>query len=393
MRRNDTRSLLPIELLLSMSHVDSGSNPADELSRGQSAMELSQNTRWTEGPSFIKQSEDNWPRDPTVMEFIDENNEEIKQSKLSSHMASQSGKDGSDHEGKGVIDEYISYYSSWYQLKRSVAWMLRVKDYLRSKVHKTSFDVKRTLDAENLRKAERAILRHVQQQCFPEEFKILQENAKESKGQKCRIKKSSPLLRLDPRMWNDGLLHVGERLQHASVEEQTKHPIILPKTHHIVKLIVRHLHEASGYSRRECVLSSHRLQYWVIRGRVAVRQVLKDCVVCRKRSAAPSSQKMADFPEDRVHSEKPPFSYVGVDCFGPFMVKQGRSHVKRYGCIFTCLVVRAVHIEILHSLDTDSFLNALQRFMARIGQPEVIRSDNGTNFVGGNRELREGVQN
>lgn len=102
---------------------------------------------------------------------------------------------------------------------------------------------------------------------------------------------------------------------------------------------------------------------------------------------------MADLPEDRVHSEKPPFSYVGVDCFGPFMVKQGRSHVKRYGCIFTCVVVRAVHIEILHSLDTDSFLNALQRFMARRGQLELIRSDNGTNFVGGNRELREGIQN
>eukprot|EP00057_Strongylocentrotus_purpuratus_P004328 XP_003728480.2 PREDICTED: uncharacterized protein LOC593649 [Strongylocentrotus purpuratus] len=131
------------------SHVDSNSNPADELSRGQSAMELIQNTRWTEGPSFIKQSEDNWPRDPTVMESIDENNEEIKQPKLSSHMASQSGKDGSDHEGKDVIDEYISYYSSWYQLKRSVAWMLRVKDFLRIKVHTTSFDVKRTFDAED----------------------------------------------------------------------------------------------------------------------------------------------------------------------------------------------------------------------------------------------------
>lgn len=77
-------------------------------------------------------------------------------------MASQSGKDGSDHEGKDVIDDYISYYSSCYQLKRSVAWMLRAKDYLRSKVHKTSFDVKRTLDAEDLIKAERAILRHVQ---------------------------------------------------------------------------------------------------------------------------------------------------------------------------------------------------------------------------------------
>ncbi|XP_038063022.1 uncharacterized protein LOC119733709 [Patiria miniata] len=101
---------------------------------------------------------------------------------------------------------------------------------------------------------------------------------------------------------------------------------------------------------------------------------------------------MANLPEDRVTPEKPPFNYVGVDCFGPFLVKQGRSQVKRYGCIFTCLAIRAVHIEVLHSMETDSFLNALQRFMARRGQPELIRCDNGTNFVGAERELREGIK-
>ncbi len=54
---------------------------------------------------------------------------------------------------------------------------------------------------------------------------------------------------------------------------------------------------------------------------------------------------MADLPEDRVTAGKPPFAYVGVDCFGPFTVKRGRSHVKRYGVLFTCLAIRAVHIE------------------------------------------------
>ena len=106
----------------------------------------------------------------------------------------------------------------------------------------------------------------------------------------------------------------------------------------------------------------------------------------------PVEQKMAGLPADRVAAEKPPFSHVGVDCFGPYMVKQGRSVVKRYGCIFTCLVMRAIHIEILHSLNTDSFLNALQRFISRRGQPEIIRSDNGTNFIGAERELREGLR-
>ena len=83
---------------------------------------------------------------------------------------------------------------------------------------------------------------------------------------------------------------------------------------------------------------------------------------------------MADLPEERLVHDKPPFTTVGVDCFGPFQVRRCRSLVKRYGVVFTCLTIRAVHIEVAHSLDTDSFLLALRRFIARRGQVEEIRS-------------------
>ena len=100
---------------------------------------------------------------------------------------------------------------------------------------------------------------------------------------------------------------------------------------------------------------------------------------------------MADLPPDRVMPYSSPFSSVGVDCFGPFYCKRGRSTEKRYGCLFTCLVSRAVHIEMCHSLDADSFLNAVMRFASRRGQPTLIRCDNGTNFVGGCAELSKSV--
>ena len=101
---------------------------------------------------------------------------------------------------------------------------------------------------------------------------------------------------------------------------------------------------------------------------------------------------MADLPLDRVSPDEPPFTNVGVDYFGPFGVKHGRSVVNRYGFIFTCLATRAIHLEMASSLDTDSFIHALRRFIARRGQVKELRSDNGTNFVGAQRELKEAIE-
>ena len=101
---------------------------------------------------------------------------------------------------------------------------------------------------------------------------------------------------------------------------------------------------------------------------------------------------MASLPEDRITPSKPPFSYVGVDCFGPFLVRRGRATAKRYGVLFTCLAICAVHIEVVHSMDTESFFNALRHLIWRRGRPEEIRSDNGGNFVKGKKELQEALQ-
>ena len=95
---------------------------------------------------------------------------------------------------------------------------------------------------------------------------------------------------------------------------------------------------------------------------------------------------MADLPKDRFE-EAHPFTYCSVNMFGPFIVTVKRSNMKRYGAMFTCLASRAVHIEVTHSLDTDSFIQALRRLIARRGNVRQIRSDNGSNFVGAEQEL------
>ena len=132
-----------------------------------------------------------------------------------------------------------------------------------------------------------------------------------------------------------------------------------------------------------------RKKFWIINASSVVRKVLFKCFSCRQRQGPVCEQKMADLPVDHVTPCQPPFTSISIDCFGPFQVRCGRSLVKRYGVIFTCLAIRAVHLEVAHSLETNSFLMALRRFMARRGQVKEIRSDNGTNFTGGERELRE----
>lgn len=102
-------------------------------------------------------------------------------------------------------------------------------------------------------------------------------------------------------------------------------------------------------------------------------------------------QKMAYLPRERILPDLPPFTNTGVDYFGPIEVKRGRSICTRYSVIFTCMACRAVHLEVAVSLETDACINALRRFISRRGQVVQLRSDNGTNFIGEERELRESL--
>lgn len=102
--------------------------------------------------------------------------------------------------------------------------------------------------------------------------------------------------------------------------------------------------------------------------------------------------KMSDLPKVRVRDAFP-FTNTGIDFCGPFYVKEkkhrNRNRVKVYICVFVCMVMKAVHLEVVSELTTDGFLAALRRFIARRGIPSHIYSDNGTNFVGANNHLKE----
>ena len=106
------------------------------------------------------------------------------------------------------------------------------------------------------------------------------------------------------------------------------------------------------------------------------------------QNANPIQPPMADLTRERLDEPVLPFTHNGVDCSGPFEVKFLRCTLKRWCCLFTCLTTRAVHIEVAQSLDTESCLAAVTRFIARRGYPNIIISDNGTNFVGVAKDLK-----
>ena len=173
---------------------------------------------------------------------------------------------------------------------------------------------------------------------------------------------------------------MGGRTSHHLIIVSHKHPIALS--------IGRHYHEKS-HSSTEWSLSLVREKYWIIKARRVITRTISSCITCKRLYAKPTTQIMADLPRERLDPGLPPFSNVGIDAFGPYQTKFYRGVKKRYGLVFTCFTTRAIHIEMLHSLDTDSFLCAFKRFIARRGIPIKIFSDNGRNFVRGEQELRK----
>ena len=145
---------------------------------------------------------------------------------------------------------------------------------------------------EEIQRAEGEILKHVQQQSFPEE----------TANPKKQVKKSSHLYKLDP-IFVDGLLRVGGRLCNSTLSPESKNQIILPRDDHVSRLIIYHYLKTCGHSGKEHVLSRIRERFWITQGSSAVKSVLAKCVICRRLQASLCQQKMADLPEDRVQPE------------------------------------------------------------------------------------------
>ena len=381
-------------------YVSSKVNPADFASRGLRPSDEQEINLWINGPEFLQKDEPSWPVRPKGVNVLPD--EDLEWKRKVEIYETQVRK---DHP----LDSFIQYYSSWYRLLKGIAWLLRFLGFIQnacgakdSQEADPSSDAsqrrvigagKQPLTVEELQTAKIRLIRYIQRVEFPDEVARLESNSKGARRTGPVVKKSSRLSALAPFVGEHGMVRVGGRLNRAKISFDAKHPVVIPRKHHVVDLLIRHYHEKEGHSGVRTVLTAIQQEYWILQGRSRIRWIINKCFRCRKMYASPCEQIMAPLPTSRVTACENPFASTGVDYFGPLMVKRGRSMVKRYGCVFTCLAIRAVHVEIAHSLDAESFLCAFSRFTARRGLPTNMYSDNGTNFVGASGILKDEFSN
>ena len=198
------------------------------------------------------------------------------------------------------------------------------------------------------------------------------------------INKSSSIIKLDPILDSDGLLRVGGRLQNSDLDYNSQHPIILPSGHFSF-LLVRFQHFFLHHAGVGTLITTLRNNYWVVGLRRLAKTVHQKCIRCQRHNSRALNQISPPLPDFRV-KRSPAFYVIGIDFAGPLFSKDFPGS-KHYILLFTCAVVRALHIEITNSLNLSDFLLAFRRFVARRGMPGIILSDNAKTFISASKEL------
>ncbi|KAL0830420.1 hypothetical protein ABMA28_002597 [Loxostege sticticalis] len=338
--------------------VPTRDNVADDATRIVNDVKC-KDDRWFIGPSFLYENEDSWPSLNVIDDCDIGRHDDIVLNVTNVEWSVPDAGRFSKHE----------------RLVRAMAYVLLFIDKCLRRANEMSMT--------HIRKAEEWLVKRAQSETFGEDIERLR------RGQ--NLKMSSRIRKLDPFIDEDGVLRARGRTRAAGVSAPDTTPVILDGSHPYARLLCNREHRRAHHSHNERVVNDIRQRYWILRLRPAVRAVAYKCAFCRMRKTKPVRPITGDLPRARLEAFTRPFSNCGLDYFGPMTVTVGRRHEKRWGALFTCLTTRAVHIEIVSSLSTDSAIMALRRMGARRGWPQVMYSDNATNFRGADKELREAV--
>jgi len=195
------------------------------------------------------------------------------------------------------------------------------------------------------------------------------------------LKKQVTNNQLNPKLDSDGVVRCYGRFNNAAWDPGTITPVLLPREERLVQLMIEDYHKKLFHAGVNHTLSQIRMKYWIEKGRAEVKKVLRQCKICRKYQGGPFKMpQMSPWPKEKL-TRSLPFQHTGLDYFGPLYIKKSNGEKQKvWVCLFTCVVVRAIHLEIVDDLTAEQFLLALRRFIARRGKPVKITSDNAGQF-------------
>lgn len=353
-------------------YVNTTENPADLLSRGIEPKTLLECNLWWEGPSWLSLSSDLWPiGKPEIFELQNYPEDVLVEMQK-------------DKKVVGTVSvelNFIENYSNLNRLTRVTAYCLRFKNNASLTKNIRNYG---PLSPTEIQNALNCLILSVQKFHYRQELNDLFKSGS--------VNSKSKLFALTPFLDVSGILRVGGRLKHSNFDDWKKHPAVLPSNHHLSYLIAENEHKRLLHAGPQLLLASLRDRYWFISGRNLAKKIVHKCIRCFRFNAKNVQAIMGDLPKARVTPARP-FLNSGVDYAGPFYIRDRKTRnykkIKAYVCLFVCFATKAVHLELVGDLTSESFLATLRRFMARRGKCLNLYSDNGSNFVGANTELRD----
>lgn len=351
-------------------HVSTKHNPADLISRGTPVETIIDNSLWWHGPQWLNTNQNSWPKSVVPVSNVPE----IRTIKLVLTAV------------RDVDTPLLTTQSRWMSLVRITAYVRRFIQNTRIAYSTSKERQSGPLTVHELHAA-RLFWFHIAQQAhFHRDVIDLKAGR--------QVSRSSKLKTLNPYIDDDGLIRVGGRLAKSSLPHSRKCPIVLPYNHKVTQLLFKYEHERLLHAGPRALLAHIHRTCWPLRGKCIARTTVHKCITCFRSNPKLETPLMAPLPKERVTVERA-FNRSGVDFCGPIYIKSGIRRVaaiKCYIAVFVCFVTRAVHLELVTNLTTEAFMAALTRFMSRRGMCTHIHSDNGTNFVGASKVLKQYAQ-
>ena len=348
-------------------YCPSDDNPSDIPSRGMKLSKLMKNSKWWKGPKFLSELKQFWPNQL--------NFEKLEDSLLETNLELK-GNPRFDYSNVFVNAAQVSSIavrniitceacSNVDRLLRVTSFVLRFVNNLKNKLNKTEL-----------------IVGNLQSEEISCSLNLWCKQAQITLHEESDFKRNKIQLQL----FQDekGLLRCTGRVQNAPIAYATKHPILMPRNHHLTKLLVYRAHGNVKHGGTRETLTDLRSTYWVVRGRQLVKQLLSKCVICKRLHGKPySSVPAPPLPNFRV-AEAHAFSVVGANHAGHVFVRNifaGDSTMfKSYILVITCTSSRSIHLEITPDLSGPAFIRSFIRFQGRRGSPSLVVSDNASAF-------------